>query len=197
MRWLLLFLMLTLPAQAQSNDWLIVPGQRVGPITAKTTRAQLAKWFPGQVKDDKVYLVEGTYGPATFLYPKDARKRIAVVWTDDKRQKIDMILLDGTVSEWRTSEGITLGTRLKKLEQMNGKSFKFSGLGWDLGGFVSDWQGGSLARVQQKLKVHLEIDSAALTEKEIGQISGDQPVQSGNAVAQKANPWVDRMLVYL
>ena len=32
-------------ASAQKIDWLIVPGQRVGPITASTTRAELDAMF--------------------------------------------------------------------------------------------------------------------------------------------------------
>ena len=40
-RWMMAVALLAAPMAAQKNDWLIVPGQRVGPITAAATRAEL------------------------------------------------------------------------------------------------------------------------------------------------------------
>src|SRR5581483_2678989 len=66
-RWLLFAL--SIPAFAQINsDRRIVPGERVGPVTAATTRADLPRLFPGaQAKDDEIELAEGVLEPATQI----------------------------------------------------------------------------------------------------------------------------------
>ena len=67
-------------AAAQKNDWLIVPGQRVGPITAATTRAELDTLFG---KDN---VRDGSLGnsdvpeAATIVFGNDTSAALAVTW---------------------------------------------------------------------------------------------------------------------
>lgn len=186
-------------AMAAENDWLIVPGERVGPITSKTTRADLTKLFGAEnLKDEKIHLVEGTYGPATWVYPKNVKKRLAIVWTDDSKKKIEFVRLTGSVSEWRTLDGITLGTRLTKLQVMNGKRFRFYGFSWDYGGSVTDWDGGKLGSEIALMPLRLSDETArrdALTEQQRESLMGDRELWSDNELVQKLDPWVWQMMV--
>ena len=74
-------------AAAQKNDWLIVPGQRVGPITAATTRADLDTLFgKDNVRDGSLH---GSDVPeaATIVLGNDTSAALAVTW--DRERAVD------------------------------------------------------------------------------------------------------------
>ena len=47
---------------AQTNDWTIVPGSRVGPITASTVREDLTRLFPRQSNVGHEHIEKGRKG---------------------------------------------------------------------------------------------------------------------------------------
>jgi hypothetical protein len=65
-------------ALAQQNDWLIVPGKRLGPITSDVTRADLDRLFDKASVKDKP--VDSGEGPelATVVFPKMPAAGIAI-----------------------------------------------------------------------------------------------------------------------
>lgn len=198
-RILIALVLLLAVARADSNDWLIVPGQRVGPITRATTRADLTRFFgEANLKDEKIHLVEGEYGEGTWVYPRDAKKKLAVVWKDKSHKQIELVKITGSNSAWHTATGITLGTRLKQLETINGKPFSFSGFGWDYGGNVTGWNGGTLDKPPYNFSVRLSEDTARfrqLPQDQQESVMGDQELWSNAAVPQKVDPWVGEMIV--
>jgi hypothetical protein len=171
----------------------------VGPITSDTTRTDLARLFGAEnLKDEKIHMVEGEYAPGTWIYPKEPRKRLAVIWSDASQTKIELIKVQGSVSEWRTPEGITLGTLLSKLEQINGKPFQFYGFSWDYGGSVTGWGGGTLDKQPFSLSLRLSDDTSRreqLTQPQRDSLLGDQELWSNNEAARKLDPWVDQMVI--
>lgn len=199
MRRFLLVMLLAAVCLAADNDWLIVPGERVGPITGSTSRADLTRLFgAANLKDEKIHLVEGEYAPGTWVYPKDVKKRLAVIWKDKARTRIELIKITGSVSEWRTVDGITLGMRLSKLETINGKPFSFSGFGWDYGGNVVGFDGGALDAEKHNLPLQLSDDTSRakqLTQEQRESLLGDQTLRSDNALVRKLDPWVCQMVV--
>ena len=143
-RVLLLLTLLVAPALAKDNT-LIVPGKSVGPITARATRADLVRLFGAtNLKNATLSEAEGETVAGSILFDRDPKRRMEVTWTKDKR--VASLKFYGKTSLWHTAEGVTLGTSLARLEQLNGKPFKFSGFGWDYGGQILDWQGGKLGR---------------------------------------------------
>jgi hypothetical protein len=59
-------------AQQLPPDWLIVPGERVGPITAKTSETALEALFGVEnVERVEVYVGEGSTVPGTAVYPHE------------------------------------------------------------------------------------------------------------------------------
>lgn len=68
-----------------------------------------------------------------------------VVWYTADRMKIRSILFLKP-NHWHTQTNIRVGTNLKDLEKINGRPFKFTGLGWDLGGTI-DAKGGQLGKL--------------------------------------------------
>jgi hypothetical protein len=63
---------------AQQNDWLIVPGERLGPITSSMTRADLVRLFgKAQVRDEMFDPAEGP-GLATVVFPKTPGRELVI-----------------------------------------------------------------------------------------------------------------------
>jgi hypothetical protein len=87
--------------------------------------------FKGQCRS------EITLRPETFdEYPitvilRDTPKQVTFEWKDEvNRESIYRIIIAGQKSVWKTAEGITLGTSLHQLEEINQAPFKFHGFDW-------------------------------------------------------------------
>ncbi len=134
-------------ASAQSS-YQIVPRIRVGAITPQMSEAALKRIYGRtNVRSTKVSLGEGEYETGTVIFPNDPRKTIEILWKDVRRKRFPkLIQLTGERSIWRTQDGISLGTRLKELERINGKPFVLTGFSWDYEGTVISWEGGKLAQ---------------------------------------------------
>src|SRR5258707_5699156 len=118
---MLLFL-LCLPLLA-ADDWTIVPGLRVGPITASTTREDLRRSFPTDaVQDDEIELDEGMLQKATLVYRGDPSKMLAISWNDEHHPKQVFVYFGRRRGpcRWELQNGIKVGTRLAELEKLNG-----------------------------------------------------------------------------
>jgi hypothetical protein len=197
------------PLSFAANDWLIVPGTRVGPITANAVPADLRRLFPeASIKDDEIELDEGMLQPATLVYNDNASERLAVSWTSkgpDAHPKQIFVCWGRRRGpcRWQASGGIRVGTRLKDLEVMNGKPFMVSGFGWNYGGNVLSWDAGALDKLDCGGRVVLTLDgertgpgryTVGLTSEESHSITGDKPVASGTPAMQKVNPAVVAIL---
>ncbi|MEH1924921.1 hypothetical protein [Nostoc sp.] len=141
----------TVATQA-SKDILIVPGERVGPITRTTTKQDLVKLFGASRLVDKT--ISGAEGIGSFAATQlnlNQGRSLLVVWSDNTRTKpLDVRNLG---SAWKTREGIGVGTPLSELRKKLG-NFKLYGLEWDYGGTIlldssklSSYQGKLILRV--------------------------------------------------
>lgn len=114
---------------ANANDWLIVPGSRVGPIDKNTSEMELRRLFGEKnVLREDIGLGEGETEPGTIVFP-NSDGRLAILWKDQgQRQTPKEIRLNGDKTRWKTGKGISLGTSLKELEKLNGRPFFLWGL---------------------------------------------------------------------
>ena len=202
MRWVFL---MCLPLLA-AGDWTIVPGERVGPITASTSRADLARFFPKDaIANDQIELDEGMLQPVTLVYRKIPSQTLAISWKDGRAKQVFICFgRRRGPCRWETRNGIGAGARLSDLERMNGKPFTIAGFGWDYGGNVISWNGGKLAKLDCGSRLVLTLDgdrarggdyTVELTAEERHSISGDRPISSSAAAFHKLNPGVVGMLV--
>jgi hypothetical protein len=132
------------------NDWLIVPGTRAGPVTAKTTRADVVRIFgEDNVEDGDVTIADEVH-PATMVMEDQPDAALAIEWNNDKPEPHVASIhfchaaLPPQTCRWHTEDGITKGTPLKILEKLNSGRFKLLGFGWDWEGTVTSWNGGTL-----------------------------------------------------
>jgi hypothetical protein len=190
---------------APANDWLVVPGVRIGPITASTTRSDLQRLFPaGAVRDDDIELDEGLVKPGTFVFRGTSAEELAIFWTGkeaDAHPK-EVFLCFGRRKgpcRWQSDGGIRVGMRLTELETMNGKPFMVASFGWDYGGNVTSWANGKLARLDCNGRLILALDAervrigeyaVKLTPDEMHVVLGGHDVSSADQAMRKINPGV-------
>ncbi len=186
---------------AGDNDWLIVPGKRLGPITATSTRADLIRMFGAKnVVEADVTVGEDEPEPGTILFADEPDKKLAIVWTDDGHVNSVAICQDEKANcRWHTADGISLGTSLKMLERLNGRSFQFYGFGWDYGGAVVSWEDGRLERLQSgmcgALDLTLDVNGSMPPERRkiYDQLQGEVEFSSSDSAAQTLAPAVVSM----
>jgi hypothetical protein len=172
-------------------DLSIVIGEKVGLITpANCTQEGVLAAYGKDAKLDSIYLMEGMYGQGVVLFPDNPKRRVEIYWEKDfdpKRPSYIRIDGDSTgVSDWKTSNGITIGTPLTDLVKLNGKAFDISGFGWDYGGFVTDWKGGNF---NSSMTIRMEPAGNEASAK----VAGEGVFASDNPDMVAANPVVSRM----
>ncbi len=128
------------------KDFLVIPGERVGLITATTTEAALQDIYDAKdLKIQSIPIAEGDTQEGGVLYP-GTRNELEIIWESEASEGTPAFVRIGRDStEWRTRDGITIGTTLEKLEDLNGKPFTFYGFEWDYGGLITDWNDGNLS----------------------------------------------------
>jgi hypothetical protein len=179
-----------------ANDWLIVPGVRIGPISAKSTRANLVQMFgTNNVEDGNPEMDDDPTESRTFVSFPQPNQTVDIVWAAGmKGTRIQTILLSQNPpfdSKWHTVDGITLGTTLQQLEKLNKRPFALAGFDWDESGVVTSWRGGAL---HQKLEtscgsmdVRLDPDPGANYDP---QLSGEASILSSLPAMHNLNPKV-------
>jgi len=184
------------------TSFQIIPGVKVGAITAQTSEADLKKIYGSKnVQSGDVGLGEGETVPGTIIYPNSPNKRLEIAWKDtEKKKSPDFVQFGGEKSLWKIAPGISIGTSLKTLEQINGKSFVLLGFGWDYSGTVVSWKGGKLARkfgddgkfVTLRL---IPVTYDKLSRKYTDSVIGDGEFSSKHKSMQKLNPKVYSVIV--
>ncbi|OLP16731.1 hypothetical protein BST81_20065 [Leptolyngbya sp. 'hensonii'] len=185
----------TLLAQVPQNDLRIIPGVRVGPVTAKMTRADLVRLFGGSKLQDRTIL--GPEGIGSFAATRvnlGPEKSFLVVWKDSRRRQ--MLDIRDLGPAWKTPEGIGIGMGLDQLRQVLGE-FQFLGFGWDYGGGVLLEQTRLGKRYSGKLILRLDVNyqKAQKYEQDYRAVSGDQTVSSDNPQLKNLEVRVSQMYV--
>lgn len=188
-----------------AEDWLIVPGERVGKITATSTEADLiAAYGAENVGDAEFYLGEGEMEMGTGLFSGDESKALRILWEDPATKVRPVsIQLTGAKSTWKTVEGISLGTPLTKVQELNGKPFKLFGFEWDYGGTLSEGNNGNIKGLaHEDLEKGFQPAYLSLTfqpdfegkpdfpQEQYAQVAGDSEFSSDNPVMQELDPVV-------
>ena len=194
-------------AGATPNDFLIVPGERVGPVTRTTSEADLITRLGASVvtAGDTLYGPEGEEFLGTTLY-KGTADALEVIYADTQRTKPKTITImpqtgneagNPTPTRWRTTNGLGIGTTLNELEKRNGKPFQVWGFDWDYGGTVSNWQGGKLTQSGKQAFMSLMLGPTSTQRsaqaKSYATLLGDTEFLSSLPAMQKLNPFVRKI----
>ncbi|MBE9206477.1 hypothetical protein IQ244_08105 [Nostoc sp. LEGE 06077] len=184
-------------AQSQLlKDTLIVPGERVGPITPTTSKKDLVKLFGTSWLVDKT--ISGAEGIGSFAATQlnlGRERSLLIVWSDKTRTKPLDVRNLGTA--WKTREGIGISTPWSELRQKLG-NFKLYGLGWDYSGTIL-LDSSRLSRYQGKLI--LQVDAAPNADQKYPNhyraVLGDSTFSSSNPHWKPLRMRVSQMIVVL
>ncbi len=129
------------------------------------------------------------YGPegmgefkVTILFPK-SKNTVEIHWNDEINfNKLSRVRVFKQRSDWKTKEGIRVGTSIEELEIFNKKPFTFYGLEWDFSGGI-DWNEGYLDK--RKIYGSLGYPDKNMPE-EFNSLIGDHTIQSSSEIARKA-----------
>ena len=144
---------------------------------------------------------EGDMVPATVFFPDVPNRRIEVVWRDGNPAKGPRyVRLRRRTTEWRTKEGVSIGTSLQRLEQLNGRSFHLAGFGFDYAATVTSWDGGRLhASFDAPCQVIVRVDSLPSLNAQqrdlYRQVVGDRIFSSAHPAMQAMDPRVGELLL--
>lgn len=132
--------------QKAGGDFLLIPGERIGPLyAAHSMENDLVQTFGAHnVKRQEIYLGEGATAPGFVIFA-DTRNQVEVYYdTSIVKDRPAFLRISGEHTDWKSPEGITIGTTLEELVKINGKPVTFWGFGWDYGGAVSNWNAGKI-----------------------------------------------------
>jgi hypothetical protein len=220
--WFAVTLLFTLPSNAQTTDpWLVVPGESVGPITAQTVPADLARLFRAAKIQERVATSGGDAGQewATEINWDNPEATLTVFWGKYDGEglhpaaaahptSISLCFGNGNVPKtckWHLANHISFGTSLRELERLNGRPFQLAGFEWDQSGTVTDWNDGDLqealnscGQVLIRLQPRFTPNGwTAQQQKLYEQVMGDDNFASTNPAMQRLNPVVYAIKVKL
>ncbi|WP_414619888.1 hypothetical protein [Calothrix sp. CCY 0018] len=177
------------------NDTFIIPGKRIGLITADTTRADLVELYgETNLKDDVVLRGEGTVSFPVTKVNSTTPGALTIFWTDKNRSKISHV--SGFGRQWKMLDGgVGVGTSMSGLREILDE-FQLTGFGWDNGGFVYI-DGTKLSKYKDKLALRLSPDenSFAKHQKQYSAVSGDSIFSSVNPNFKPLDVRVSQMVV--
>jgi hypothetical protein len=176
------------PKPSDEIDLGIVIGERVGAITADTTRDKLVELYGAENVTDTDYPIgEGEMVAASIIFPGTSREA-TVIWAPKKKnEKVDRVVVTG--EEWLLPAGIRPGDELAEVEQINGGPFMIYGFGWDYGG-VGYFKGGKLDRKAQ-IWFRPTIEEGADYEK----VLGDSLFNSADAAMRAVDPRITEVAI--
>jgi hypothetical protein len=169
-----------------------------GPFAKDSSDARVTEAF-GQ--ENVVFTIvdgpEGTKLNATVVFPKDARRRLEILWHDQAaRVRPSSIVLAGG-STWVGPGGVRVGAPVAEVEKQNGKPFRVAGFGWDYGGTVVDWQEGALDKLAGDCRLGLRFDvDAKAPQAARAKVSGDSEFLSTDPNMRAVKPKVSEMFFH-
>lgn len=165
--------------ESSSQKWIVDPNAGVGGITSGSSKDDLAKIFGAEnVESYEVPVGEGMTVEGTRIFG-GTKNEVLIEWKQSGAP--ERITISMPETDWRTKDGITVGTSLDEVEKVNGCPFKLTGFEWDYPGRTVSWEEGKLPGALQ-----LEFDySNTLSLEEEMQVMGDRDLSSDHPVMKK------------
>jgi hypothetical protein len=150
------------------------------------------------VKSAGIYLGEGFAEAGTVLFPEQPEDRLEIVWRDkDQKRSPAWIRIRGTRSNWRTPQGLSLGSDLRTIERVNRRPFRILSFDVDNAGTVLSWSGGLLERkspagctIVARVMPKPYFDPGAPALHWYQELIGVDAFSSGHPAAQALNPTI-------
>lgn len=165
-------------------DKVVIPGKRVGMITAQTKREDLLNFLPAEQLTDSQLLNDQQQPQNATTYTIDNRNKIIIFWTNKDRSHAQMVLIKGERNDYTTPEGIFVGASMDEVVQANQDAFQFRGFTrneWGKGGEITSFANGKLQQYAGKWQVQMQFDGR----EELAELSLDKfPANATHSSAQ-------------
>ena len=167
-----------------------------GAFAKNSSHLKLAQIFGAQnVTFTEVDGPQNSKIPATVLYPKDPKRHLEVLWSNEaSRSDTRLVVINGQ-STWSGPKGLRLGLPIAALEKLNGKPFQLAGFDQDNAGQALDWQGGALEKVLGGCKVGLSLAPDTKASADARSAAAGKTLMSNDAVVRAVNPKVAEILI--
>lgn len=169
-------------------DSTLITDSSWGAITQATDVGELKKTFGAEnVKNERICGAECVDSvDVTIIYPGDKRE-VIVYWLDTFYLKKIAFLQSGMPdAPYHTSTGLKMGSTLTDLLRVNGQKINFAGFGWDYGGYVQSYNGGTLDRSPVQFRLDLMEDSG---NDLLGDVELNTDMESVKKVMDKIRVW--------
>lgn len=181
----------------QSNDWVFIPGKRVGSVNRKTTEEQLVKLFgPDYIKRGEISTTGSQKEACTYVF-KDMPDEIAITWKDKPRTKIKAVYITRKGGRWHSAEGIKTGISLQDLAKLNENPVQFYGFDWDYSGTVGSWKKGKLEKFTKYFYIVLHYNADKSSKEFLQQMKGNKIFTSSMESSRNVDIFIKRIVVYL
>ena len=175
-----------------SIDRKIIPNESVGLITSSTTKSALNKLYDKEnIREYVIFSYEGIDIKGTEVIFDNTADNITIEWNDGNLTP-KIIRIENLNSNWKTKEGVGIGSTIKEVEKANGKPFTIYGYEIDayLAGTVKNWNSGNLQGLNLQFKITKEIPGEVYMK-----IMGDRGILSNNPLLEKAGLQVENITV--
>lgn len=172
-----------------------------GPFAKDADEAALVQRFGRHnVKATRIDGAEGETIQATVVYPNDPKRRIEIVWHDEKRRRRPASISVRRGAEWTirpvgaAARTISANSSLQDVEEANERPFSLMGFGWDMGGYTAGWGGGKLGALEGgcDLSVRFDPDPTAKSAP-LGKVSGERKFSSSSPAIKVVKPSVSQI----
>ena len=175
-----------------SIDRKIIPNESVGLITSSTTKSALNKLYDKEnIREYVIFSYEGIDIKGTEVIFDNTADNITIEWNDGNLTP-KIIRIENPNSNWKTKEGVGIGSTIKEVEKANGKPFTIYGYEIDkyLAGTVKNWNSGNLQGLNLQFKITKEIPGEVYMK-----MMGDRGILSNNPLLEKAGLQVENITV--
>ena len=175
-----------------SIDRKIIPNESVGLITSSTTKSALNKLYDKEnIRETVIFSYEGNDIKGTEVIFDNTADNITIQWNENNLTP-QIIRIENLNSNWKTKEGVGIGSTIKEVEKANGKPFTIYGYEIDayLAGTVKNWNSGNLQGLNLQFKITKEIPVEVYME-----MMGDRGILSNNPLLEKAGLQVENITV--
>lgn len=200
-KYVCLLILFAITGCSKKTEGNVVPGKRVGPVTADISEGSLIeKVGEENIRRKQIPAGEGEFENGHVIYEKSSDE-MEILWSGQYEKPVTTVILRSKDSKWKTAEGITVGMSLEELVKINGKPVTFLGFDWDYGGYITSFNGGALEKYKGLLNIRIyytnETDTESIEFDEYSQVIGDREILSDNAVLKKLSIEVIEMRINL
>ncbi len=183
-------------APAETMDFFILPGQRMGPIKVGTSEEALVRLYgAASVGRSTVRTTGENMEPCTVLMPGTVNE-LRITWKDESRNRIKAVYLDRP-GRWISPMGLRVGMSLSDLTKANKSPLSFYGFNWEYSGTISSYRNGALGKYEKYFYVVLSPRNSQQVASLLSNFQGNQVLSSNKEGIEQLDLVVNRVVVYL